>query len=471
MVVNSLLPNILNVAQIVNIVSSPISYSSSSFGIESIRQINQKEIKRKEFLKLNKVCTPELIALQSSQILNNIFRDDLYDKHLTPDPQGVNVSIELALQTFYDVSELSASFTADVLMSQIWLDRRLSYSHLGNCIENMTLSSVIVDRFWQPFVCFVNSKKSELHVSPSPNTFVLIYPNGTVWMNYRLRVEGPCYVDLWLYPFNEEECELVLESYAYNAANVRLMWRDWNPVFEYPSRTKPPDFMLSEIRWAKHSFIYAAGKWDQLTVNFFLTRQFGVYLFQMYFPAQTAVAMSWIPFFLDYRSLPARITLSVSALMSITFQYGNILKSLPRVSYVMSVDVWIFGSIAFIASSLIELAIVGHLHRKYRSKNFRRKSTLLLEQEQDMLQISSNDINIAENSFMATDNENNLIENNNIFTNYQQKSFNQQNNNYGTFLLKINSSKRSSIRRNYKINNQNSNKNTKTIFKRNDEKT
>uniref|UniRef100_A0A914N6P4 Uncharacterized protein n=1 Tax=Meloidogyne incognita TaxID=6306 RepID=A0A914N6P4_MELIC len=342
MVINSLLPNILNVAQIVNIVSPPI--------VETIR--NKKETENDEILNYKKECTPELIALQSSQILNNIFRDDLYDKHLTPDPLGVNVSIELALQTFYDISELSASFTADVLMSQIWLDRRLRYTHLGSCIENMTLSSVIVERFWQPFVCFVNSKKSELHVSPSPNTFVLIYPNGTVWMNYRLRVEGPCYVDLWLYPFNEEECELVLESYAYNAANVRLMWRDWNP----------------------------------LTVNFLLTRQFGVYLFQMYFPAQTAVAMSWIPFFLDYRSLPARITLSVSALMSITFQYGNILKSLPRVSYVMSVDVWIFGSIAFIASSLIELAIVGHLHRKYRSRNFRRKSTLLLEQEQDMLQ-------------------------------------------------------------------------------------
>nr|CAD2177397.1 unnamed protein product [Meloidogyne enterolobii] len=187
----------------------------------------------------------------------------------------------------------------------------------------------------------------------------------------------------------------------------------------------------------------------------------------MYFPAQTAVAMSWIPFFLDYRSLPARITLSVSALMSITFQYGNILKSLPRVSYVMSVDVWIFGSIAFIASSLIELAIVGHLHRKYRSRNFRRKSTLLFEQEQDMLHsISQSDaaINISmENSFIPVDIEDNLFENSNI----SSKNNRQKINGYGTFLLKRNNSKRSSMRRNYKLNNQNN----KRIFKENEEKT
>lgn len=58
-------------------------------------------------------------------------------------------------------------------------------------------------------------------------------------------------------------------------------------VIQYPSRTKLPDFVLSEIRWAKHQFIYAAGPWDQLTVNFFLTRQFGVYIIQMYFPVET----------------------------------------------------------------------------------------------------------------------------------------------------------------------------------------
>ncbi|KAI1720517.1 neurotransmitter-gated ion-channel ligand binding domain-containing protein [Ditylenchus destructor] len=340
MVVKSVLPNLINVAQIVNIFSNSTQQGGNDYilnpDITSIPVLNAN---------VNagawpEECNLDTISVHSQRIINRVLFDPNYDKHLTPDPKGVTVSIELALQTFYDISESSASFTADVLMSQIWHDRRLKFSHLTNCVENLTLSSAITDKIWQPFVCFVNSKKSELHTSPSPNTFVLIYPNGTVWVNYRLRIEGPCYVNLELYPFNEEECELVLESYAYNAANVRLKWREWDPVLQYPSRTKLPDFVLSEIKWAKHSFIYAAGKWDQLTVSFFLTRQFGVYIVQMYFPVETAVFMSWIPFFLDHRSLPARITLAVSALMSITFQYGNILKSLPRVSYIMSVDVW-----------------------------------------------------------------------------------------------------------------------------------
>uniref|UniRef100_A0A914C162 Neurotransmitter-gated ion-channel ligand-binding domain-containing protein n=1 Tax=Acrobeloides nanus TaxID=290746 RepID=A0A914C162_9BILA len=124
-----------------------------------------------------------------------------------------------------------------------------------------------MEKLWQPHVCFVNSKKSELHTSPTPNTFVMIYPNGTVWINYRLRVEGLCYMDLSLFPFDVQECELILESYAYNAAKVRLKWRDWDPVFSYGSRARLPDFVLSNVKWAKNSFFYAAGQWDQVPLS------------------------------------------------------------------------------------------------------------------------------------------------------------------------------------------------------------
>lgn len=72
--------------------------------------------------------------------------------------------------------------------------------------------------------------------------------------------------------------------------------------------------------------------------------------------------------------------------MSLTFQYGNIVRSLPRVrypvvslsnlkllfSYIMSVDIWVSVACLFITLTLLELAIVGYLDRSDRSEKKKR---------------------------------------------------------------------------------------------------
>lgn len=166
-------------------------------------------------------CTLEEIQKLGSEVLTNILRN--YDQNLVPNPLGVDVEIELIMQVVSEISEISYSFKSDLLYSQIWHDPALRFDHITNCLTNLTLSHKMMDRLWVPNVCFINSKKTEIHSSPTPNVFLLIFPNGTVWTNYRVAIQAPCDMEFTAFPMDEAKCELLFESYSFNVGKVRTV--------------------------------------------------------------------------------------------------------------------------------------------------------------------------------------------------------------------------------------------------------
>ncbi|CAI5452291.1 unnamed protein product [Caenorhabditis angaria] len=290
-----------------------------------------------------------------AKLMNN------YTKMLPDAEDSVMVNVEIHVQDMGSLNEISSDFEIDILFTQLWHDPALSFAAYPACKRNITMEPRLLPQIWSPNTCMINSKKTHVHASPSENVMVILYENGTVWVNHRLAVKAPCNLDLRQFPFDVQTCILIFESYSHNSEEVELHWME--EAVTLMNQIQLPDFDMVGFNTSKANLLYPNGFWDQLTVTFTFKRRYGFYIIQAYVPTYLTIIVSWVSFCMEPKALPARTTVGISSLLALTFQFGNILKNLPRVSYVKAMDVWMLGCISFVFATMIELAFVCYISR------------------------------------------------------------------------------------------------------------
>ncbi|KAA0191904.1 hypothetical protein HAZT_HAZT002840 [Hyalella azteca] len=98
-----------------------------------------------------------------------------------------------------------------------------------------------------------------------------------------------------------------------------------------------------------------------IQARFTLRRQNGYHLLQTYVPTIIIVCMSWLSFWIEPDHVPGRVTLCVTTLLTLTTLAGGVRQSLPRVSYVKAVDVWLVVCMLMVFAVLIEFTVVNSL--------------------------------------------------------------------------------------------------------------
>ena len=83
-----------------------------------------------------------------------------------------------------------------------------------------------------------------------------------------------------------------------------------------------------------------AGEYSCLTVDLTFKREFSYYLLTIYVPCCMLVIVSWVSFWLDPNAVPARVSLGVTTLLTMSTQTASINNSLPPVAYTKAIDVW-----------------------------------------------------------------------------------------------------------------------------------
>lgn len=151
-----------------------------------------------------------------------------------------------------------------------------------------------------------------------------------------------------------------MESISHTTDDLIFEWLpdDLIPLVVEPGIELPQLELVSNYT-ADCTSTYSTGNFTCLEVVFKLRRRLGYFMFHTYIPTCLIVVMSWISFWIKPEAVPARVTLGVTSLLTLSTQHANSQKSLPPVSYIKAIDMFMSSCTFFVFFSLIEYAFVN----------------------------------------------------------------------------------------------------------------
>ncbi|XP_024145889.1 glycine receptor subunit alpha-3 isoform X1 [Oryzias melastigma] len=296
-----------------------------------------------------------------------------YDARIRPNFKGppVNVSCNIFINSFGSIAETTMDYRVNIFLRQQWNDPRLAYAEYPD--DSLDLDPSMLDSIWKPDLFFANEKGAHFHEVTTDNKLLRIFKNGNVLYSIRLTLTLSCPMDLKNFPMDVQTCIMQLESFGYTMNDLIFQWQENGPVQVAEGLTLP-QFILkdeSDLRYCtKH---YNTGKFTCIEVRFHLERQMGYYLIQMYIPSLLIVILSWVSFWINMDAAPARVALGITTVLTMTTQSSGSRTSLPKVSYVKAIDIWMAVCLLFVFSALLEYAAVNFVSRQHKELlRFRR---------------------------------------------------------------------------------------------------
>merc|ERR1719433_919120 len=158
-----------------------------------------------------------------------------------------------------------------------------------------------------------------------------------------------------------------------------------------------PNLNLPRFKLERFSTNYCnsktnTGEYSCLKVLLVFKREFSYYLLTIYVPSCMLVIVSWVSFWLDSKSVPARVSLGVTTLLTMSTQIAGVNRSLPPVAYTKAIDVWSGACVLFVFSALLEFAFVNYASRSdTRKGKLKRLNPLAQMLEEEVEESDSED--------------------------------------------------------------------------------
>ncbi|XP_023932518.1 gamma-aminobutyric acid receptor alpha-like [Lingula anatina] len=302
------------------------------------------------------------LGRNTTKILDSLL--DGYDKSLRPGFGGppLTVNINIFVRSMGPISEKDMVYSMDCYFRQRWVDKRLGFDG-PKSLNTLTINNIMLDKIWRPDTYFYNGKASYLHTITTPNKFLRISRDGSIYYSMRLTIKASCPMQLQKYPMDKQICPLKVGSYGYSDSDVEYFWmgdavgREADLQMSQFQLVATPSYSITEQFPNRGNFSF-------LVVNFELRRHMGYFLINVYIPVMMLVIISWVGFWINREATADRIALGVTTVLTMAFLSIDTRTDLPRVSYSTALDWFIGMCFSFVLATIIQFATV-HFFTKH----------------------------------------------------------------------------------------------------------
>ncbi|XP_067844335.1 gamma-aminobutyric acid receptor subunit gamma-1 [Heptranchias perlo] len=316
------------------------------------------------------VLAPRVHESDVTNILNNLLKG--YDTKLRPDigVRPTMIESDVYVNSIGPVDVINMEYTIDICFAQSWYDSRLKFN---GTMKVLMLNSNMVGKIWIPDTFFRNSRKSDAHWITTPNRLLRIWNDGKILYTLRLTINAECYLQLHDFPMDQHSCPLEFSSYGYPKNEIEYRWKH-NAVAVADQRNwRLYQFTYVGLRNTTDVMHTQSGDYIVMTIFFDLSRRMGYFTIQTYIPCSLTVVLSWVSFWINKEAVPARTSLGITTVLTMTTLSTISRKSLPKVSYVTAMDLFVSVCFIFVFAAVMEYGTLHYFVSNRKSSKKKQK--------------------------------------------------------------------------------------------------
>ncbi|KAK6741737.1 hypothetical protein RB195_009546 [Necator americanus] len=137
-------------------------------------------------------------------------------------------------------------------------------------------------------------------------------------------------------------------------------------------------FMLPQFKQTGYNVnitkaVTSSGEYVRLYFEVLLVRNMGFYSMNIVIPSMLIVTISWVSFWLNREASPARVGLGVTTVLTMTTLITTTNNSMPKVSYIKGLDVFLNFCFVMVFASLVEYAVVSYMNKRIALRREKRR--------------------------------------------------------------------------------------------------